>query len=370
MTLVQIRSAQFSNVLLRLDGHDVSHPTPDGGGTVNCQYGPGPWETFRQIDNVDGTVSFESYSFANVFLRMAGAGVTHPLGNGGGHINGQYSAGPYEKFTLVHNDDGTQSIASTVFSNVHLRIDGDGVTTPAPDGAGVANCQYGIGPYEKLAVCDCLTHQQANDAIDQLASWFPDEAAKIQAYRAQLVGACCPPYTTSAELEASLRAIPFASLTAIEEEEDVELDPCQTAVAWAVVDSVVFALGLIGLRGLNRARIQRVITPRIGRMINGLRRSCRFFVNSPTMLGKARALFALLSQVWSAIGQALWQLMRDSVSSWWEWLKIVVISMAQFAAWFATEGVAFFAECVLVLVSAVQLLEDFATVGRECSADA
>ena len=42
-----IASVQFPNVHLRMDGRGLTSMTGPGGGTVNCQYGVGPWEKFR-----------------------------------------------------------------------------------------------------------------------------------------------------------------------------------------------------------------------------------------------------------------------------------------------------------------------------------
>ena len=81
MAYIQIRSANFANVHVRLDGSGVTHPD-NGGGTVNCQYGGGPWETYTRVNNADGTVSFQAMSFASVFLRMDGRGVTRPVDAG------------------------------------------------------------------------------------------------------------------------------------------------------------------------------------------------------------------------------------------------------------------------------------------------
>lgn len=52
--------------------------------------------------------------------------------------------------------------------------------------------------------------------------------------------------------------------------------------------------------------------------------------------------------------------------SWWEWIKTGIIALAQILAWFATEGVAFIAECVLVIMSATQLIQDAVACASAC----
>ncbi len=71
-----------------------------GAGVVNCQYGVGPWEKFHLQSDVKEIYSIESVQFSGVFLRMDGNGVTQPTGPGGGIVNCQYGAFPYEMFRL------------------------------------------------------------------------------------------------------------------------------------------------------------------------------------------------------------------------------------------------------------------------------
>ncbi|MEU1661611.1 hypothetical protein [Streptomyces griseofuscus] len=84
-----------------MDGTGV--PTDiSGGGTVNCQSFIGPYEKFRARAQTDGSFSFESATFTNIFLRMVtGSGVTTATGPGG-TVNCQYNAndGGDEKFFL------------------------------------------------------------------------------------------------------------------------------------------------------------------------------------------------------------------------------------------------------------------------------
>ncbi len=79
--IVAIESVPFANVYLRMDGNGVTGFAGPGAGTVNCQYGIGPWEKFR-IRKEDVGYSFESVNFAGVYLRMDGNGVTSPQGPG------------------------------------------------------------------------------------------------------------------------------------------------------------------------------------------------------------------------------------------------------------------------------------------------
>jgi len=150
-----IESAAFPRVFLRMDGSGVTH-TASGSGTVNCQCGtPGPWEIFDLIDVPDGTINIGSVAFPGVYLRMDGTGVTtYQPSTGGGTVNCQYGPGAYEKFRLVPIGDGSFAIQSVQFDRVYLRLDGSGLSGNVNGGGGTVNAQCGYGPYERFFLRD------------------------------------------------------------------------------------------------------------------------------------------------------------------------------------------------------------------------
>ncbi|WP_084716183.1 papain-like cysteine protease family protein [Saccharothrix syringae] len=143
-TPITIRSTYFANVYLRMDGTGVTAATGSGGGTVNCQYGAGDKEKYRVRPQADGSCSFESVAFPKVWLRMDGTGVT-TTGPGGGTVNCQYAAdapGPCEKYWARAQGNGSFSFESAAFPNVFLRLVGSGVTATTAAGGGIVNCQF------------------------------------------------------------------------------------------------------------------------------------------------------------------------------------------------------------------------------------
>jgi phospholipase C len=150
--MAHIDSVEFPDVHLRMDGRGVG-VGPDGGGVVNCQGVVGPWEQFRIVDQGDGLVAIASLQFFSVFLRMDGRGLNQFNVDGGGVVNCQGGVGPWERFRLEQQNDGTIAIASVQFQGVFLRMDGRGVGV-GPDGGGVVNCQFGVGPWEKFRLVD------------------------------------------------------------------------------------------------------------------------------------------------------------------------------------------------------------------------
>ena len=150
--VVTIQSVQFPNVFLRLDGSGVTSFNGNGVGRVNCQFTAGPYEKFILRPYGTDQFSIESLQFPNVVLRLDGSQVTSFQGSGSGTVNGQFGAGPYERFVLRQDTDGQYTIQSVQFPNAFLRIDGRSVTSFNGAGSGVVNAQYGAGPWEKFKI--------------------------------------------------------------------------------------------------------------------------------------------------------------------------------------------------------------------------
>lgn len=364
MSYMHIRSANFPNVHVRLDGTGVTHPTDDGGGTVNCQYGAGPYETYTMINNADGTVSFQSMPFPNVFLRMDGRGVTQPRDNGSGIVNAQYTAGPYEKFILVTNDDGTSSLKASVFDNVFLRIDGSGVVSPVGPGAGVVNCQFGAGPYESLAICNSLTDDQVNAAIDRFVQAFPQQAAQINSNRQRIINACCPPFTSTAPDEFIKPAHSSFRLAGAA----ADLNPCDTAIRDVSLDVLGLVLSCAGLNfsgNVRQAVYQRVAASELESLrleVQGLRTAW-----NQGRRAAATKVFSLIQKIWEVtdIFNMVWDAYYDEMD-WWDWIVSGVKASAMIASWLLSDGLALIAEIVLLIFGLIDLGNHLVDAGRNC----
>jgi hypothetical protein len=162
--LVAIQSVRFPNAFLRMDGSNVTQGAGGGGGTVNCQYYPsgsypvpsiGNKEVFDLIPlpGEDAGYAIRSLNYANVFLRMDGSHVTQSEGGGSGTVNcqsyptGSYpqnNSSDYEHFLIgpVFGESTYYYIFSGLFQQAFLRIDGSNVTQSQADGSGTVNCQY------------------------------------------------------------------------------------------------------------------------------------------------------------------------------------------------------------------------------------
>jgi phospholipase C len=155
MSSKALQSKAFPLAYLRIDGSGVRAAMSGGGGTVNCQSGVGDCETLEERPQPDGTVALASVLFPDVFLRMDGSGVTSASDSGAGTVNCQLGVGPWEKFHKRAQPDGTVAFESAAFPGTYLRMDARGIGEfGSAAGAGTVNCQFGVGPWEKFLLLD------------------------------------------------------------------------------------------------------------------------------------------------------------------------------------------------------------------------
>jgi hypothetical protein len=150
-----LQSNAFPHAYLRIDGTGVNTPLSQGGGTVNCQSGVADFERFEVRLQPNGTVALASVAFPNVYLRMDGRGIRSASDSGAGTVNCQFGVGPWEKFHQHLQLDGTVTFESTAFPGVYLRVDARDIGEFGwAAGTGTVNCQFGVGPWEKFILLD------------------------------------------------------------------------------------------------------------------------------------------------------------------------------------------------------------------------
>ena len=140
---VVIRTHTSADIALRMDASNCTgQSTGPGCGTVNCQFNPGPWERFNILPQDDGTVAIESVQWPGRYLRMDG---------GSGQVNCQCSIGPWEKFHIQTQPDGTKAIESAQWPGYYLHINTQGVTHFNPAGwPNTASCNTGVDEAAKF----------------------------------------------------------------------------------------------------------------------------------------------------------------------------------------------------------------------------
>ena len=134
------------------------------------------------------------------------------------------------------------------------------------------------------------------------------------------------------------------------------------------MDVVHFVFGLFGQHVSNQGRIASAVTESLGgETLRGLARAIEAFSDADGAMNKAKALFKLLDLIWKADGfNAASKALKGDMTAW-DWIKTVVIAVAQITAASATDGVAFIAEAALSIMSAEQLIEDAVKAVKACS---
>jgi phospholipase C len=150
--IAAIESVQFPGVFLRMDGSNLTRFDPSGGGTVNCQFGAQGFERLKLVFIGASVVLIGSSEFPNVFLRMDATGLTDFTDAGGGTVNCQFGALEFETFLMESPGDGTVAFRSDRFPKAFLRMDGTGVTRFSDAGGGTVNGQIGAGPFERFRI--------------------------------------------------------------------------------------------------------------------------------------------------------------------------------------------------------------------------
>ena len=132
MVVVAIQSSCFRGKYVTLDASGLTGFAPAGAGTAGVATFVGPNETFRLINNPDGTVSFASTAFKNVYLRADGRRVASDSCHAaGGIVNAQLGLGTWEKFFIRRPENagktynGIVGLELAAFPGRFLRIQGD-----------------------------------------------------------------------------------------------------------------------------------------------------------------------------------------------------------------------------------------------------
>lgn len=100
---------------------------------------------------------------------------------------------------------------------------------------------------------------------------------------------------------------------------------------------------------------------------NGILVNTEAFQKAVTPKDKAVAFFALIKKVFTSQGfSQLWNAMRNSLTTWWQWVKLCVTMVAQLALWFASDSAAFMAQLTFALLSETQLVIDSDMCVKAC----
>jgi hypothetical protein len=143
---------------------------------------------------------------------------------------------------------------------------------------------------------------------------------------------------------------------------------CDVAIIQFIVDAILFALSLVGLKIENEDRLTRAVIRELGQdTLNGIGRIIIDFNEASSALKKSKELFKILKIIYDAgVFKDVKDIVKDEMTTW-QWFKSGMFIFAQVISWFGTDGVAFTAECVLIIMSTDDLIEDGCNVKKVCA---
>jgi hypothetical protein len=150
----------------------------------------------------------------------------------------------------------------------------------------------------------------------------------------------------------------------------VNRNDCDEAVIVFLVDAVLLALSLVGLKVENEERLTRALIRELGpETLNAFSRMIEDFNEADSAYKKSQELFKILKLLKDdKVFDDVKDILKDEMS-FKAWLETGVIAFGQLLLWFGSDGVAFVAECVLVIMSATDLIEDGYNVNKNCKKD-
>lgn len=185
---VALASASFPDVVLRMDGSGVTSASDSGAGTVNCRLGVGPWEKFHKRAQPDGTVAFESAAFPGTYLRMDARSIGE-FGSaaGAGTVNCQFGVGPWEKFNLLDppfspvkwppTSTNTQAFRAADYDSDSTGLTETNYIYSANDGSGVGTADYDFVATSSVGTSASLgVSQEASSVEFAGADQDPDQS--------------------------------------------------------------------------------------------------------------------------------------------------------------------------------------------------
>lgn len=231
-----------------------------------------------------------------------------------------------------------------------------------------------------------LTQEHVNAAMDFFKKYFPEEEPSLTQHATEIsqhvLNGTRPAETSP------LRSVAFAPVPQVMGLEMIAQAPRSKCIDnWgaACVDTVLFVISLTGLRTkLNERQVMEVVAKIDNTSMDGLTVALKKIEDAKYLWKKglangtkdwdalktiAKGFFGIVSGIYHmSLLHLFWDALKNDMS-WWDWVKDGIIAVATLLAWFATAGVAFVAECVLVLMSAITTIQAYVKADDTCSLD-
>jgi len=219
------------------------------------------------------------------------------------------------------------------------------------------------------APAPAINQKIIDEALDKVMRMFPEERANIRANRKELIEFISKgknPPATSALLKVQHAAPSSGPLMSKSKKKTVLGKQWQNDLVSVTIDSVCVGLSMMSVSASYdtylKTDLKEAMAAEIASMSSStaskFSKAIENFKQAETKTKQAKAFCKVAGAVWSIGGfsQALKVIKKHS--SWWEWVKLSVIIVAQGTAWFLTDGVALAAEVVVAMIGVEQLVED------------
>lgn len=212
-----------------------------------------------------------------------------------------------------------------------------------------------------------ITSEQISAAIVELRTYFPDDAELAQMSDAEIEHRVSE-YLQSEQVFTPVLSPPsaesMAEIAAIE-------DTCPYAIGIVIVDCIFMILGFVGLRAANSKRVAEKAAKEAGEVVaKNLPKWIELLIAIiiADTKSKAKAIFAIMSAIWTAgMFRGILAEIKASMR-WWDWVITGVAAVAQMTAMFATGGAAFFAKVALSATDIAYLVNDSVKAVQICKA--
>jgi hypothetical protein len=145
------------------------------------------------------------------------------------------------------------------------------------------------------------------------------------------------------------------------------LTPCQIAIGWVIFDAICLIIGEVGLyNSVEESTIEAIAVASTSSLTQIEKIVAQMGAADATLTDMAWGVYQILDLIFNAGSlQAVFDAFTSSLT-WWNMLLYGVTGMATIVAAFATEGLAFAAEVVIVLASAGFLARDVVAAINTC----
>jgi len=221
------------------------------------------------------------------------------------------------------------------------------------------------------------------EALRVLLAAVPEEAASINEHEEEIVDELLDPSDSASAFRASkLRSVQFSFPSRGNLSGDLEVESarlpsksvmppgCTAPLTTVVLDVVDVAQSLLAFhlpkKGLTLSYGAWVIAnPQTG---ESLLPDISALQKATDISDRAGAFFELAKKMFKSKGfDALWNAIRATSMTWWDWVSTCVIMIAQLLLWFASQAAAFVAQLTIVLLSATDLVLDAKTCIDHCN---